>query len=230
MGDAMRSEGSLLPGLARRQDELPDAPGASAEADLSAASAVTGAAGVATVTTVDMAAAVDAEALTGAGTPAARLTDTEPDSVPDPSFDAFDCKMCGQCCQGEGGIVVGPSDLLRLADHLAVSPDQFAAQYGVRRNGKLFIRAGEDGFCLFFTQGKGCGVHVAKPDICRAWPFFRGNVLDAGSLEFAKEYCPGIRKDVTHAEFARQGRAYLAAHMLVASDPTCEARALILDD
>lgn len=144
--------------------------------------------------------------------------------------EAFDCKMCGHCCLGEGGIVVSPKDLVRIAAHMNMTPQAFAAEHGVYKGGKLFIRAGADGYCIFFEEGKGCGVHVAKPDICRAWPFFRGNVVDAESLELAKEYCPGIRSDVPHAEFARQGRAYLKENGLIASDPACEARALILDD
>lgn len=144
--------------------------------------------------------------------------------------EAFDCKMCGHCCLGEGGIVVSPKDLARIAAHLRMEPQAFAAEHGAYKGGKLFIRAGSDGYCIFFEKGKGCGVHVAKPDICRAWPFFRGNVVDAESLELAKEYCPGIRSDVPHAEFARQGRAYLKENGLIASDPACEARALILDD
>lgn len=143
---------------------------------------------------------------------------------------AFDCKMCGHCCLGEGGIVVSPRDLVRIAAHLELTPEQFAERHGVWKHGKLFIKVGEDGYCTFFVMGKGCGVHVAKPDICRAWPYFRGNVVDADSLELAKDFCPGIRTDVPHAEFARQGRAYLKENGLLAKDPASEARALILDD
>lgn len=30
----------------------------------------------------------------------------------------FDCQMCGQCCEGEGGIVLSPKDLKRLYEGL----------------------------------------------------------------------------------------------------------------
>lgn len=158
------------------------------------------------------------------------MNDSSLSVSPERSDDAFDCKMCGHCCLGEGGIVVSPKDLVRIAAHLDMSPEDFAEQHGVWKGGKLFIRVGDDGYCTFFVMGKGCGVHVAKPNICRAWPFFRGNVVDADSLELAKDFCPGIRSDVTHADFAEQGRAYLKEHCLIATDPTCEARALILED
>ena len=77
-------------------------------------------------------------------------------------------------------------------------------------------------------KGQGCGVHEGKPAICRAWPFFRGNIEDPASLALAKDFCPGIAPEVRHAEFARQGLAYLREEGLLAHDPSCEANALIL--
>lgn len=139
----------------------------------------------------------------------------------------FDCRMCGICCEGKGGIVVSPTDLPRICAFLEQSPAEFAARYGEQHNGKLKIRTGDDGFCVFFVQGKGCSVHPAKPDICRAWPFFRGNIVDAESYTMAKEFCAGIRSDATHAEFVAEGRAYLQEQGLHAENPHTEANALI---
>jgi len=144
--------------------------------------------------------------------------------------EAFDCQKCGHCCEGEGGIIVSPTDLTRILEHLKMSAEEFTEKYGEVKDGKLRIRVGEDNYCIFFVQGKGCGVHTAKPNICRAWPYFRGNVIDSESWEMAKDFCPGIRRDVSHDEFAQQGRAYLRDNNLLASDKSCEARALILDD
>lgn len=142
--------------------------------------------------------------------------------------EAFDCKLCGHCCLGEGGIVVGPKDLTRICAHLNMSPEEFETAYGERRGGKLMIRVKEDTYCIFFEEGKGCSVHVAKPDICRAWPFFRGNIVDKDSLEMAKDFCPGIKADIQHADFAEAGVGYLHNKGLLASDTTAEARALII--
>lgn len=72
------------------------------------------------------------------------------------------------------------------------APEAVADSYCERIGGKLKIRCGEDGYCVFFRQGSGCGVHEGKPSICRAWPFFRGNIEDPASLAMAKEFCPGI--------------------------------------
>ena len=140
----------------------------------------------------------------------------------------FNCRMCGHCCEGKGGIIVSPTDLPRLAAHLGLPPETVVERFCERVGGKIKIRSGADGYCVFFHQGKGCGVHEGKPSICRAWPFFRGNIEDAASLSMAKEFCPGIEESAKHEDFAREGRAYLKEHNLLASDASCEANALIL--
>lgn len=145
------------------------------------------------------------------------------------SLTVFDCRMCGHCCTGKGGIIVSPKDLQRLAAHMSLPPQTVLEQYCERMGGKWQVRCGDDGRCIFFRDGRGCAVHEGKPSICKAWPFFRGNLEDALSWELAKDFCPGITRDASHEDFARQGRQYLRDNDLLASDPTCEANALILD-
>lgn len=141
---------------------------------------------------------------------------------------AFDCRMCGHCCEGKGGIVVSPSDLQRLSDFLRIPADAVIAAYCEQTGGKLKIRCGEDGYCIFFRESKGCIVHEGKPSICKAWPFFRGNIEDPESLALAKDFCPGINPDISHEDFAREGMTYLEQERLLASDTSTEANALIL--
>lgn len=140
----------------------------------------------------------------------------------------FQCRKCGVCCEGRGGIVVSPSDLSCLAAFLHIAVGEVAARYCESSGGKLKIRTGQNGRCTFFREGRGCGVHGGKPAICRAWPFFRGNIEDPISLAMAKGFCPGIATDIGHAAFAKAGRAYLLAEGLLAQDPSCEANALLL--
>ncbi len=135
--------------------------------------------------------------------------------------------MCGHCCEGKGGIVVSPKDLERICAHLSLSAEEFIEKYGVMNNGKLKIGNGDDGYCVFFVFGKGCAVHEGKPDICRAWPYFRGNMIDSESLFLAKDFCPGIRPNASHAEFVLEGQKYLVKHNLLASDAKTEAHALL---
>ena len=167
----------------------------------------------------------------------ARLPDaaekTADDIVIEPPVDdsrVFACTMCSQCCQGVGDIVVSPRDLERITRALNLSAREFEERYGERRGGKLQIRAGEDGRCVFFREGRGCLVHEGKPDVCRAWPFFRGNIVDSESFAMARDYCPGISRTCTHEEFVREGRLYLEKHGLLAHDRDNAGTAVNLDD
>lgn len=140
---------------------------------------------------------------------------------------AFDCKMCGHCCEGRGGIILAERDLARITAFMGLSAADFTREYAERRNGKLVIRAGTDGYCVFFKAGEGCGVHPGKPDVCRAWPFFRGNLTDSISLDLARDYCPGIG-EVDFEEFRRQGLEYLKENGLLAGDEAGSPNALKL--
>lgn len=121
----------------------------------------------------------------------------------------FDCRMCGHCCEGRGGIVLGGRDIARLAHFLGQTEADFCENSCEEMHGKLMLATGADGYCLFFRQGSGCVVHDAKPDVCRAWPFFRGNLEDSHSLALAADFCPGINPEVSFEEFAEAGRRYL---------------------
>jgi Fe-S-cluster containining protein len=142
---------------------------------------------------------------------------------------AFTCQMCGHCCKGTGGIVVSPEEQDRLCRFLDIDRDVFLTQYTEHKSSKYIIRSDETGYCIFFKKGTGCAVHPAKPDVCRAWPFFRGNLVDQISWEMAQDYCPGICGDVGHKEFVRQGLAYLKSHHLV-HHQALDANALKIED
>ena len=78
---------------------------------------------------------------------------------------AFSCKMCGHCCKGKGGIVVSPSDLKRLCATLRMEEEEVIRQFGEYVGTKLKIRVGEDGYCIFFREGKGCIVQKVEGNI-----------------------------------------------------------------
>lgn len=135
----------------------------------------------------------------------------------------FDCKCCGHCCEGSGGILVSPREVERLCLFLNMPCEAFKEQYTEEANGKLRLCTSKSGFCVFFTEGVGCGVHEAKPDVCRAWPFFRGNLIDPVSLELAKDYCPGIPKDMKFDDFVNEGVHYLHEADLIHDDSRAHA-------
>lgn len=120
---------------------------------------------------------------------------------------AFTCLRCGGCCQGEGGIVLTDADMDRLCGHFGMERRAFAAAYVETVSGKKRLRTDAQGWCIFFAGG--CSVHPAKPAVCRAWPFFRGNMVDATSWQMAQDACPGINPGPGHAGFVAQGEVYL---------------------
>ncbi len=139
----------------------------------------------------------------------------------------FNCRMCGECCRGAGGIVLSQKDIERLAGHLDLSISTFLQQYAEHKNGKYRLKVGLDEYCVFFRQG--CNVHDAKPDICRAWPFFKGNIVDPYSFAMAKEYCPGIHPEASHEAFAAEGMAFLREEGLLCDDHDGGASALCIE-
>ena len=134
--------------------------------------------------------------------------------------------MCGQCCQGEGGIVATLEEQESMAGFLGLDLIAFQKSF-IRCSGeKFFVQTNIDGLCFFFIPGKGCTVHPVKPRTCRAWPFFRGNLMDESSFEMAREYCLGINRKVSFEEFVRQGLCYLEQHGLSGEQDPSPANAL----
>ena len=144
--------------------------------------------------------------------------------------ETFSCERCGKCCEGRGGIVVGPRDLTRLSVHFGLPAEEVLSRYTEMMGGKPTIKVGDDGFCMFFKEGRGCTIHPARPSVCRAWPFFRGNLIDQVSFEMAREDCPGIRREASHAQFAHEGFRYLEDYKLRCHDIHTEGRAVIVDE
>ncbi len=101
-----------------------------------------------------------------------------------------------------------------IAHFLEMDISGFQELYVQRKGDKFFIRNNDQGWCIFFKSGKGCVVHPVKPRTCRAWPFFRGNLMDESSFEMAKDFCPGIDPEAHFQEFVRQGIKYLQEHGL----------------
>ena len=127
-----------------------------------------------------------------------------------PLAEVFSCARCGDCCRGTGGVVLRQRDSERLAASLGIVVPVFLRRYTETVSGKLRLAARPGGLCAL-AVAEGCSVHAAKPDICRAWPFFRGNLVDPVSFSLAGEGCPGILKGVSFSLFVSVGVRYLLA-------------------
>jgi Fe-S-cluster containining protein len=111
----------------------------------------------------------------------------------------FTCRQCGECCHGQGGILVTPEETERLAAFFQISREEFQRTYLVDSALGPQVATG-NGACVFFMDNR-CQVHPVKPRICREWPFLQALLKHADEFEAAKEACPGIELTCTHAEF-----------------------------
>ena len=117
---------------------------------------------------------------------------------------AFECKMCGECCYGEGGIYLTKDEIESIAIFLNITPISFLSDYCEVKNGRTYIKTGENGFCIFFDPEKGCFIHPVKPGPCSIWPFYPALIQDEDNWEMAKDACPGINPECPFEDFVKQ--------------------------
>ena len=112
----------------------------------------------------------------------------------------FQCRQCGDCCAGRGGIFVKPDEVEAMAALLALPVAEFC---------RRFVEASDlgprltvaDEVCVFLMAGSLCRVHPVKPSICRQWPFLPALLMHPDELEHAKTACPGINPACSHEDF-----------------------------
>lgn len=123
---------------------------------------------------------------------------TEAKSLPDKQ-PVFQCRQCGDCCAGRGGIFVRPEEVAEMAAFLDLDEQEFYVRYveSSPLGNRLAI---ENGVCVFVEDNR-CRVHPVKPFICRQWPFLPALLVDAEEFEAAKGACPGIDPDCSHTDF-----------------------------
>jgi len=125
---------------------------------------------------------------------------------------AFECKMCGACCYGKGGIIIDSKDLKNISRFLQIEEKEFMDEFCEIDHGKISVICGPDNACIFYDEGKGCLIHPVKPEPCRRWPFYPALLKDPDNWEYAKDACPGISRDCSYKEFIKQAQQWLSSN------------------
>jgi Fe-S-cluster containining protein len=121
----------------------------------------------------------------------------------EPKLPVFQCRQCGDCCAGRGGIFVKPREVEEMAALLGLPVVEFCRRY-VEASEMGPRLTTENGVCVFLLEGKLCRVHPVKPFICRQWPFLPALLGDSEELAQAKGACPGINPDCSHEDFVAE--------------------------
>ena len=119
---------------------------------------------------------------------------------------AFQCKICGTCCYGKGGISLKNKEIERIASFFSKPTAYFLSKFCKEKNGKVSIDIGADRYCVFHREGEGCLIHSVKPEICSRWPFFSALLKDENNWEMTKDACPGLNPDSSFEDFLKQAR------------------------
>jgi len=124
-------------------------------------------------------------------------------------MNVFECLGCGDCCYGEGGIIVEEGEASRIARFLRISEREFLNSCCENRNQRIYIKSGPDGWCIFFDREEKCTIHPVKPARCALWPFFPEILRSRHAWEMAREGCPGISRECTFEEFVQAAEDFL---------------------
>ena len=125
-------------------------------------------------------------------------------SVP-PDQPVFQCQLCGDCCEGRGGIFPTPLEQELMATFLQISVSELQNIYLEPTPLGLAVRNKPGGGCIF-NEGGRCHIHPVKPRLCRLWPFLPAILLHENEFNAAKSICPGFHPDCTYVEFLRWWR------------------------
>ena len=107
------------------------------------------------------------------------------------AFQSIDCLECANCCKTTGPLITD-KDVVRIAKHLKLSPQQFIEQ---------FLRIDEDEDyvlqsvpCPFLDHDNFCSIYSVRPKACREYPHtdrVKQKQLFSLALKNA-EICPAV--------------------------------------
>ena len=154
----------------------------------------------------------------------------------------FSCHRCGHCCTGGEGHVwlkegeaAGMASVLGMTEgafrnmHVRTVPDPGGS--GELREALRERNEGDGGRCTLLEGRNQCTVYDARPEHCRAFPYWPSVMEDEAGFERARATCPGIQVEPTPDQrriaFERLEAIYADLEQLLAAvRPVCIARGI----
>ncbi len=109
--------------------------------------------------------------------------------------DVFQCKNCGECCNGYGGTYLTKDDITFISNYINTDPEAFLKNYCQKSGRKYILTQKNDGYCIFWDTL--CTIHPVKPRMCKAWPFIESVLIDDTNWNIMAGSCSGIRTDIS---------------------------------
>lgn len=131
---------------------------------------------------------------------------------------SFICKICGNCCKGEGSVFLYPDDIKRISEHLNLSNQETVNKYAeyvmleiIEDTGSymympyLVLKKSDDK-CLFLKSNR-CEINKFKPFQCMHTPFVSEFFSDEEWREQIKKNCSAVAdmKESDYKEYIETG-------------------------
>jgi len=108
----------------------------------------------------------------------------------------FACQPdCGKCCDEPGGIVyLSIADAERLAQYHDLDLKEWLFRdCTTTLDGRFILNSRpEDEICIYLDQEKKCSVYDARPNQCRAFPWWQENLRSDRTWKETCTQCPGL--------------------------------------
>ena len=134
----------------------------------------------------------------------------------------FTCTQCGNCCTGPSGYVwMSDVEIVRLAGHLKLTPEETVQKYCRKTVGRLSLkerRTSEGNYdCIFLKEQpvdsstnnalpqrrKMCSIYAFRPLQCRTWPFWPENLSSPEAWKISGKRCHGMGNGNRHFPLER---------------------------
>jgi Fe-S-cluster containining protein len=106
----------------------------------------------------------------------------------------FECTRCGSCCKRPGAVFLREQEVDRIASHLGATREALRAHHVRPDEDHGWIIDVPDGEACPFLRDDLCIIHEAKPDQCRAYPFWWEILSSKRRWEQEAQRCEGIGK------------------------------------